>query len=464
MDTNYDVVVLGGGVGGYTAAIQAAKHHLKVALIEAQLLGGVCLNQGCIPTKTYLKSAEVLRTVQKSADFGIHNEQASFQFDEIHQRKEKVVTQLRQGVTYLMQKNKITVISGFGKLQDGQTIQVTTGKTTQTLHFKNLILATGAQPKTLPGIEIDGHKIVTSKELLEQTDLPKSMVIIGAGAIGLEWASLLNDLGVDVNVLEYADHILPTETAAAGRALLPILKRHGLKITTTAKVQSAKIVAEQVVVGYEDAQGKAQELTADQVLVAVGRQAQTEGMGLAEAGVQLTAKGTVQVDNHYQTSLPHVFAIGDCIDTLQLAHVAMAEGIHAIDFISGQSVEPIDYDQVPRCIYTYPELAVVGPTMIAQQKQDQVKTGTFPLQANGKALIEGEAEGQVQVTVDTTTDDLLQLMIIGPHATDMVMEGGLGLYLNASATEIGAAIHPHPTLSEAVRQATLMTKDLATDI
>ncbi|GAF38529.1 acetoin pyruvate dehydrogenase complex, E3 component, dihydrolipoamide dehydrogenase [Agrilactobacillus composti DSM 18527 = JCM 14202] len=464
MDTYYDVVVLGGGVGGYTAAIQAAKHHLKVALIEARLLGGVCLNQGCIPTKAYLKSAAVLRDVQRAADFGVEASAQGFDFGTIFDRKEKIVDQLRQGVAYLMQKNAITVFEGMGKILSPRQIQVTTGDKVATLDFRNLIIATGATAKTLPDLLIDGTRLVTSQELLAQDYLPASLVVIGGGAIGLEWASLLNDFGVQVQVLEYADQLLANETKAISKALKAALSKRGIQITTGAQVTSSEIEDQSVMIRYTDAKGAAQTAIAEQALVAVGRQARVTGFGLDNTDVILTTKNTIAVDAHYETNVSNIFAIGDCIDTLQLAHVAMAEGIHAADFIAGLDVEPIDYDQVPRCIYTYPEVAVVGPANIDTDQHPHVKTGVFPYQANGKALIEGESAGNVQVAIDGDTDDLLQVLIVGEHATDMISEASLGLYLNASAAEVAATIHPHPTLSETIRQATLAAKGLATDI
>lgn len=465
METHYDVVVLGGGVGGYTAAIQAAKHHLKVALVEAQLLGGVCLNQGCIPTKAYLKSAEVLRTVQKSANFGLEGvtQTPTVAFQKVFERKEAIVKRLRQGVTYLMQKNKITVYPGYGQLIGPNALTVKQAEQTVTLNFKTLILATGSTPKTLDKVVIDDQKILTSESMLQQTTLPKRLTIIGGGAIGLEWASLLHDLGTEVQVLEYADHLLGQETAAAGQFLKQTLTKRGIKIQTAASVTAAELVDDQVQVTYL-LDGQTKTVMSDQVLVAVGRQAQTSGMGLAEQGILLQPNGTIAVDENYQTNQSQIFAVGDCIDTLQLAHVAMAEGIHAADFIAKQPVEPLDYAGVPRCIYTYPEVAVAGASTIDQQQHPHTKVGTFPYSANGKAIIEGETTGQIQVTIDTDTDDVLQVLMIGTHATDMIAEASLGLYLNVSAAEIGAAVHPHPTLSETVRQAALAAKDWATDI
>lgn len=464
MDTYYDVVVLGGGVGGYTAAIQAAKHHLKVALIEANLLGGVCLNQGCIPTKAYLKSAEVLRTVNKADDFGVHASTDHVDFAEIFQRKTQIVTQLRQGVTYLMQKNKITVYQGHGVLSGPTAVTVQTADGATTLTFGHLIVATGTTPKTLPNMAINDETIVTSEGMLAQEKLPESIVIIGGGAIGLEWASMLYDLGVKVQVLEYLDHLLGSEMPQAGKLLATALKRRGLPIQTEAKVLGAKETGAGVTIRYQEKDGTAQEITAAEVLVAVGRAPQTAGLNLTQYGVQLNANQTIQVDAQYQTTNPKIYAIGDCIDTYQLAHVAMSEGIHAADAIAGQNPEPLDYDQVPRCIYTYPELAVAGMPTIDKKAHPNIKTGRFPFTANGKALIEGETAGEIQVTRDTVTDDVLQVIMLGQHATDMIGEAGLGLYLNVSAKEIGQAVHPHPTLTEAVRQAAMDSYDGATDI
>lgn len=465
MATEYDVVILGGGVGGYTAAIQAAKRHLKVALVEAKWLGGVCLNQGCIPTKAYLKSAAVLRTSQRQAEFGIEAPTpARVNFNQVFDRKEKIVTHLRQGVQYLMQQNKITVFTGHGTLHAPDQLTVTQATTVTTLRFKRLILAVGSVPKTLPNVPVDGTTVVTSEALLQQKTLPKSMVIIGGGAIGLEWASLLHDLGVDVHVLEYAPHLLSGEAPIAGTTLLKYLRQRHLAITTQAQVTAVVKAAHGAVVHYQDQHGVAQTVATQQVLVAVGRQANTAALDLAQQGIQLHDDGSIVVDADYQTTQPHIYAIGDCLNTLQLAHVAMAEGRYVADILAGLKPEPIDYPAVPRCIYTYPELAIVGPTTIDRQQHPKLKTGQFPYTANGKAAIEGETMGQMQVVLDAATDDVLQVLMVGANATDMIGQAGLSLYLHAAGSEVADQVQPHPTLSEMFRQATLAADHMATDI
>jgi dihydrolipoamide dehydrogenase len=464
MALTYDVAVLGGGIGGYTAAIRAAQLGKKVAIIEQDMLGGTCLHRGCIPSKTFLRSAEVFATFKESEQFGIQAENISVQFDKIQQRKVGIVNQLHRGVIYLMQKNKIDVIQGKGRvigpsifspksgavaveLQDGEM---------ETVVPTHLIIATGSRPRTLPGIEIDGQYAMTSDEALNMTELPKSMIIVGGGVIGAEWASLLSDFGVEVTIIEMAAHLLPTEEQELGAELQRLLKKRGVRVLTQASLNPDSYRVEHGQVHMEVTnKGKTETIQADKLLISIGREANVNGIGLENTDIKVE-RGVIVVNESMQTTEPHIFAVGDVIGGLQLAHAAGHEGIIAAERIAGLGIEPMQAHLVPRCIYTRPEVASVGFTEKQAVEQGRnIKTAKVSFKAIGKALVYGDNNGFVKVIADQDTNDILGVHMIGPHVTDQISEAVLAQILDATPWEVGQAIHPHPTLSEIMGEAML---------
>lgn len=464
MALNYDVAVLGGGVGGYTAAIRAAQLGKKVAIIEQDLLGGTCLHRGCIPSKTFLRSAEVYATLKDSEQFGIFTDQVSVQFDKIQQRKTSIINQLHRGLLYLMQKNKIDVIQGRGRvigpsifspksgavaveLQDGEM---------ETIVSTNLIIATGSRPKTLPGITMDGEYALTSDEALQLKELPKSIIIVGGGVIGVEWASLLSDFGVEVTVIEMAAHLLPTEDAELGAELQRLLKKRGVRVLTNAALSADTYrVSNGQVHVQVSSKGKEETVSADKLLLSIGRVANVEGIGLENTDIKVE-RGVVVVNEFMQTTEPHIFAIGDVIGGIQLAHAAGHEGIIAAERIAGEHPKPLQGHLVPRCIYTRPEVASVGYTeQEAKEQGRKIKTAKVSFKAIGKALVYGDNDGFVKVIADEVTNDILGVHMIGPHVTDQISEAVLAQVLDATPWEVGQTIHPHPTLSEIMGEAML---------
>ncbi|WP_404329210.1 dihydrolipoyl dehydrogenase [Mesobacillus maritimus] len=464
MAEEYDLVVLGGGTGGYVAAIRASQLGLKTAIVEKAKLGGTCLHQGCIPSKALLRSAEVFSTAKHSEEFGIVTGEVKVQFDKVQERKNRIVEQLHKGVQHLMKQGKIDVYQGLGRILGPSifspmpgtiSVEMNNGQDNEMLIPKNVIIATGSRPRTLPGLEVDGKLILTSDEALVLEQLPKSILIVGGGVIGIEWASMMCDFGVEVTVIEYADRILPTEDKDISREMQRLLKKKGIKIITGAKVLPETLQkGNDVSIRAELASGE-KEFRAERLLVSVGRQANVEGIGMENTEIQVE-KGTIVTNEFYQTKESHIYAIGDCIGGLQLAHVASHEGICAVEHIAGNNPHPINYSLVPKCIYSSPEASSVGLTEEeAKEKGFQVKTGKFPFKAIGKALVFGESNGFVKIVADKETDDLLGVHMIGPHVTDMISEAGLAKVLDATPWEIAKTIHPHPTLSEAIGEAAL---------
>lgn len=466
MAQEYDLVILGGGTGGYVAAIRAAQLGLKTAVVEKGNLGGTCLHKGCIPSKALLRSAEVFTTAKHhAADFGVKTGNVTLDFNRVQERKQDVVNQLYKGVQALMKKGKIDVYEGFGRILGPSifspnpgtiSVEMTNGEENEMLLPKNVIIATGSRPRTLPGLEIDGDRIMSSDEALELEKLPKSLLIVGGGVIGIEWASMLHDFGVDVTVIEYADRILPTEDEDISKEMLKLLKKKGIKFAVGAKVmgdtleKDAKSVTVQAEVG-----GKNETFKAEKMLVSVGRQANVENIGLENTDIQKD-KGFIQVTKTYQTKESHIYAIGDVIGGLQLAHVASHEGIAAVEHIHNGKVHPLNYDHVSRCIYSSPEAASVGITEAQAKEQGfDVKIGKFPFMAIGKALVYGESDGFVKIISDGATNDILGVHMIGPHVTDMISEAGLAMVLDATPWEVAETIHPHPSLSEVIGEAAL---------
>ncbi|MBT2643868.1 dihydrolipoyl dehydrogenase [Bacillus sp. ISL-41] len=464
MAQEYDLVILGGGTGGYVAAIRASQLGLKTAIVEKGKLGGTCLHKGCIPSKALLRSAEVYATAKKSEDFGVTTGEVRVNFTKVQERKEKIVEQLHRGVQHLMKQGKIDVYEGLGRILGPSifspmpgtiSVEMNNGEENEMLIPKNVIVATGSRPRTLPGLEADGQYVMTSDEALVMEDLPKSIIIVGGGVIGIEWASMLADFGSQVTVIEYADRIVPTEDKDVSREMQRAMKKKGVKIITNAKVLSETLQKGDGVTISAEVKGEMKEFTAEKLLVSVGRQANVEGIGLENTDIQLE-RGFIQTNEYFQTKESHIYGIGDVIGGLQLAHVASHEGIVAVEHIANQNPHPIDYTLVSKCIYSSPEAASVGLTEDeAKEQGHDVKIGKFSFKAIGKALVYGESDGFVKIVADKETNDILGVHMIGPHVTDMISEAGLAKVLDATPWEVAHTIHPHPTLSEAIGEAAL---------
>lgn len=463
-----ELLILGGGTGGYVAAIRAAQQGMDVVLVEKDKLGGTCLHRGCIPTKALLRSAEVMDTLKMADEFGIElNDSATINYTKVTERKQAIVDQLYQGVQGLVKKNKIRLVQGKGAVLGPSIFSPVSGAVAVTFDDpdqeeeiyvpKKLIIATGSAPSTLPHLPLDEEMILSSDGMLQINELPESMAIIGGGVIGVEWASLLNSLGVKITIFEALDRLLVNESKSISKALLKQFKKRGIDVELGQLVDNAEIKDGKVSLSVK---GKDEAVEVDKVMVAIGRKPVVEGIGLQNTSVKYDARG-IKVNEHYQTSESHIYAIGDCIDTLQLAHVAMKEGELAIDHIAHETSEPINYINVPRCTYTSPEIASVGYTKETLPENKKVKTGTFYFNSNGKALIHGKPDGFVEVLKDEESDDLIGVSIIGPHATDLISEVSTAIYMDASPIELGEAIHPHPTLSEAIQEAALDVYKLA---
>jgi dihydrolipoamide dehydrogenase len=466
----YDLVILGGGTGGYVAAIRAAQLGFKTAIVEKEKLGGTCLHKGCIPSKALLRSAEVYKTVTHSDEFGVAVNEVSLNFSKVQERKENIVAQLHKGVQHLMKQGNIDIYRGTGRILGPSifsplpgtiSVEMNNGEQNEMLIPKNVVIATGSRPKILPGLEVDGEFVMTSDEALVMEQLPKSILIVGGGVIGIEWASMLSDFGVDVTVLEYEDFILPTEDREISREMQRLLKKKGIKFVTGAKVLSETLQKGEGVSISAEVKTEIKEYHAEKLLISVGRLANIEGIGLENTDITVD-KGVIRTNEYYQTKESHIYAIGDVIGGLQLAHVASHEGIVAVEHIARAQPLPMDYTMVPTCIYSNPEAAKVGLTeKEAIDKGYNVKTGKFSFRAIGKALVYGEADGFVKMVVDEATNDLLGVHMIGPHVTDLISEAGLAKVLDATPWEIAHSIHPHPSLSEAMGEAALAVEGKA---
>ncbi|HZH58704.1 MAG TPA: dihydrolipoyl dehydrogenase [Metabacillus sp.] len=464
MATEYDLVILGGGTGGYVAAIRASQLGLKTAIVEKGKLGGTCLHKGCIPSKALLRSAEVFATAKKSDEFGVEITDVKLNFLNVQKRKQAIVDQLHQGVQQLMKKGKIDIYEGFGRILGPSifspmpgtiSVEMNNGEENEMLIPKNVIIATGSRPRNLDGLDIDGESILSSDEALELTKLPQSVIIVGGGVIGIEWASMLSDFGVDVTVIEYADRILPTEDNEISKEMNRLMTKKGVKIHTSTKVLPKTLNKENGVTIQAESKGEQQEFAAEKILVSVGRKPNVEGIGLENTDIQIQ-EGNINTNQFYQTKESHIYAIGDVIGGLQLAHVASHEGIIAVEHIAGKNPLPMNHTLISKCIYSSPEIASVGYTEgEAKEKGYNVKLGKFPFKAIGKALVYGESDGFVKLVVDEETDDILGVHMIGPHVTDMISEAGLAMVLDATPWEVSHTIHPHPTLSEVIGEAAL---------
>ncbi|WP_195571124.1 dihydrolipoyl dehydrogenase [Paenibacillus sp. 1001270B_150601_E10] len=464
MTKQVDVAILGGGTGGYIAAIAAAQFGYSVVVIERDRLGGTCLHRGCIPSKSLLRSAEIVAQAKTSESFGIHIEGVKVDFKAVQARKQAVVDQLHRGVQYLMKKHNIEVIHGNGRVMGPSIFSPKSGSVAVeladdeviTVVPKHLIIATGSRPRLLPGLEPDGDRIATSDEALEWTSLPESVAIIGGGVIGIEWASLLHDFGVEVDLIEAGPRILPLEDADISKEMTRLLTKKGIRIHTSAAVESEAVLKDEkgvhLIIGKE---GEPVTLTADRVLVSIGRIGNVEQLGLENTNVRID-RGTIQVNESLQTHEPHIYAIGDCIGGLQLAHAASAEGIAAVKHMRGESGVHVSDKMIPKCIYSKPEAASIGYTEEEARKEGyDVTVSKIPFSAIGKALVEGDTDGFVKVVIDQHTEDVLGVHIIGPHATELIGEASLAKLLNASPWELGQVIHAHPTLSEIMSEVML---------
>jgi dihydrolipoamide dehydrogenase len=447
----FDVVVVGTGPGGYVAAIRAAQLGLSVGAIEDDRPGGVCLNWGCIPTKALLRNAEVVHLFERAADFGITIEKFQADYAAAITRSRSVADRMAKGVEFLFRKNKITLVPGTGSLKGPRTVEVRGKDGAQTLEAgRAVILATGSEAKSLPGVTIDEKTVISSNGAVRNEAKPKSIVVIGAGAVGVEFADVYRSYGVEVTLLEALPRIVPIEDEEVSTQLTRSLSRRGIAIKTGVKVSAVKPGGPGVVVDTDG--GKVE---AEQVLMAVGRGARTKGVGLEALGIALE-RGFVKVSPMMETSVKGVYAIGDMAGAPLLAHKAMAEGVVAAETIAGQSPRPVDYGNVPSCTYCRPQVASIGASEAAARAGGrEVSVGRFPFTANGKAVALGETEGFLKVVADKTTGEILGVHILGPEATEMIHEFAVGRTLEATLEEIIHTIHAHPTLSEAALEATL---------
>ena len=446
--SNYDVIVLGSGPGGYVTAIRASQLGLKTAVVEKESLGGVCLNWGCIPTKALLKSAQVFEYLNHADDYGLSAENVTQDFKKIIGRSRNVASGMSKGVTFLMKKNKIDVLKGFGKVKKNNIVSVDGNEYTA----KHIIIATGARTRILPSIKQDGKQIIGYREAMTLEKQPKSITIVGSGAIGIEFAYFYNSLGTDVTVVEYLPNIVPLEDSDISKELEKSFKKKGIKIMTSSEVMSVEKTKNKVIALVKN-NGEEIKIESEILLSAVGIKSNIENIGLEEVGIA-TDKDKILVDKYYSTNIPGYYAIGDVVAGPALAHVASAEGILCVEKIAGHNVTPIDYGNIPGCTYCSPEISSVGLTeKQAIEKGYKIKVGKFPFSASGKASASGTKEGFVKVIFDEKYGEWLGCHMIGAGVTDMIAEAVLGRKLETTGTEVLKAIHPHPTMSEAVMEA-----------
>jgi len=453
MPTNYDLVIIGSGPGGYVAAIRAAQFKMKTALIERDKLGGVCLNWGCIPTKALLKSAEVFEEMKQAKSFGLKADNVSADFPAIIKRSRRVADTNSKGVEFLMKKNNVDVIYGNASFKSSSKLEVTSSGNTKTeISAKHIIISTGGRPLSIPGITIDGEKIISSKEALSLDNKPESLIVIGAGAIGVEFAYFYRTLDTKVTVIEMLDSILPIEDKEITDVLAKSFKKTGIKVYTSTKVEGIQKNENGVEVTIS-VNGKSESLRADKALVAIGIQGNVEGLNLEKIGVK-TDRGFIPVDEWYQTSVSGIYAIGDITGPPLLAHVASHEGITCVEKIAGQDAHVVDYESIPGCTYCKPQVASIGLTEEkAIEAGYDLKIGRFPYSASGKARAIGAREGLVKLIFDKRYGELLGAHIIGTEATELIAELGLAKTLEATPVELGKTMHAHPTLSEMIMEA-----------
>lgn len=454
--TQYDVVVIGSGPGGYVAGIRAGQLGLKVAVIERDpFLGGTCLHRGCIPTKSLLENAEVYQKILKAKEFGITVGDVKVDFKAVQVRKQSVVDKNAKGIEFLFKKNKVERITGFGRLGEKGVVEVAgEGGEVKKLKTRNIVLATGSTPKDLPDIKVDGKRIINSDHILALTEIPKSMLVIGAGAVGCEFASIFARFGTKVTIVEMLPNLLPVEDEEISKEFTRMFKKQGIESFTDAKIESCKVSGSGVQSVLSTKGGKQQTIESEIVLSAVGRGPVLGGLNLEKTKVQLDERGYVKVDPYMKTAEPNVWAIGDIVPTPLLAHCASAEGILVVEQIAGREVRPINYDHIPNATYSDPEVASVGLTeKKAKERGYEVKIGKFAFTANAKAKILGESGGLVKYVSDARYDELLGVHIVGPKATELIAEACAALELEATSESIARTIHAHPTLAEAMMEA-----------
>ena len=454
---NFDVTIIGSGPGGYVCAIRCAQLGMKTALIEKyNTLGGTCLNVGCIPSKALLDSSEHYHNAQNNfAEHGIGIENLSVDLPKMIERKNSVVDMTTKGIDFLMDKNKITVFHGLGSFKDKNHIIIKTKDGEEEIESKNIIIATGSKPANLPFIELDKERVITSTEALNLQEIPKHMIVIGGGVIGLELGSVYKRLGAEVTVVEYMDKIVPGMDGAVSKELLKVLKKQKMKFNLSSKVTEVERNGDEVKVSFENKKGETETISGDYCLVAIGRKPYTEGLGLENAGVDLDERGRVKVDNHLKTNVDNIYAIGDVIRGAMLAHKAEEEGILVAEQLAGQKPH-IDYNLIPGVVYTWPEAAGVGKTE-EQLKEENVdyKVGQFSVRALGRARASGDIDGMVKVLSDKTTDEVLGVHMVSARAADMIAEAVTAMEFRASAEDIARISHAHPTYMEAVKEAAL---------
>jgi dihydrolipoamide dehydrogenase len=450
---NYDIIIIGSGPGGYVAAIRAAQLGLKVAIVERESLGGICLNWGCIPTKALLKSANVFEYITHAADYGINVQGSEVDFSAIIKRSRGVADGMSKGVQFLMKKNKIEVIMGTGKIKKGGKVEVLGADgSTKEYTAKNIILATGGRSRELPNLKQDGKKVIGYRQAMVLAEQPKSMVVVGSGAIGVEFAYFYNAIGTKVTIVEYLDNIVPVEDEDISKQLLRSFKKSGISIMTGTNVESVDTSGKTCKVHVKTAVGT-EVIECDVVLSAVGYSPNLENLGLEEVGI-IVDKGRVQVDDFYKTNIEGVYAIGDIVKGQALAHVASAEGIICVEKIAGHHPEPLNYNNIPGCTYCSPEIASVGYTeKAAKEAGYEIKVGKFPFSASGKASAAGAKDGFVKVIFDAKYGEFLGAHMIGTNVTEMIAEVVVARKLETTGMDIVKTVHPHPTMSEAIMEA-----------
>ena len=453
----YDVAIIGSGPGGYVAAVRAAQLGMSVLIVERESrLGGVCTLRGCIPTKALLHTADLLEEARHGAEVGVAAREIRLDYPAALKHKEKIVRQSTNGVSYLMKKNKVDVVTGFGRLAGHGKVTVAAADGAETtFSAKNVLIATGSTPRSLPGIDIDHQSVLSSDSILELTEIPKSLLVIGSGAVGVEFASMFARFGSKATVVEILPRIVPLEDEEVSRELAASFKRQGIAVYVDTRVERVTVSDAGAEVLARSSAGKTETFRAEKILLAVGRKPLSEGIGLEALGVA-TDRGYIRVDPWMQTNVPNVYAIGDVVPTPWLAHVAMAEGTVAVERMAGAETRPLNYDQVPGCTYCAPEVASIGLTeAAARERGHDVVVGKFPFSANGKARVINETAGFVKIVAEKKYDEVLGVHIVGPKATELIAEAGAALRLEATSEELVRTIHAHPTLSETMHEAVL---------